>query len=367
MKIYYLVKRMEAIPPCMYNMQIIKDLGYEIIPVIGRATHQQKNILDTFDKAYVLEVSDVEIATAERIFFVFRYRRYVKKIMKEINSNDLLFIGTSDTAIHLYSLIKKNVIVLFLLELHEKPWYNNLFLKKIAHRTKTTAIVCCEKNRSRYLMSKWKLDKLPYSISNKPYHVSYKKNEENIDTSLKKIVKQLGEKKTVIYQSRHISYVQELMQLAKALKEINRDFVLVLIGEIPSDEIKEKIRKIYKNVIFAGAILAPMNLQLTSYGYIGVAVYQENVLNNMFCAPNKIYEYGAFGIPILCNDLPGLVETVGMKRAGVCVDWNSIDDIRRGIIEIDNQYEYYSKNALEMFEKEDNVQKMRKILSEIIN
>ena len=44
-----------------------------------------------------------------------------------------------------------------------------------------------------------------------------------------------------------------------------------------------------------------------------------NSLNRAFCAPNKIYEYSGLRIPAIGNEVPGLVNTIGAAKAGVCV------------------------------------------------
>ena len=128
---------------------------------------------------------------------------------------------------------------------------------------------------------------------------------------------------------------------------------------------KERISSIYPNIVWTGHISAPMHLEVTSYAMVGVAVYAENSLNNLFCAPNKTFEYASFGIPTICNDVPGLVETIGIKRAGVCVDWNDVGSIKCGIENLFASYDFYSKNAKEFYCSEDNKAILNKIILDI--
>lgn len=331
---------------------MLHDLDYEVVPVIGSTSDKLGVLLEEFNERYIMTSNPDFNSSMDKIIFSLKYKGFVKNISKLINKDDVVFLGTADTAIHVYSAVRHCRIALVLLELHEKPWFNNRVLRSIARSS--DCVICCERNRSRYLMGKWNLERLPYAISNKPYRMSQDRNMKNVDITVSQVVNEIGSRKAIIYQARHIHFADELVQLAKAMNKLDDSFVLVLIGEIDSEVTKDRICSVYKNTICSGLLHAPKHLEMTSYGYIGVTVYQETTLNNMFCAPNKIYEYGAFGIPCLCNDLPGLVETVGIGKAGVCVDWNEIERIKEGILEIEKNYQMYSENALKLYLNEDN-------------
>ena len=83
----------------------------------------------------------------------------------------------------------------------------------------------------------------------------------------------------------------------------------------------------------------------------------------MYCAPNKIWEYSGFGIPMLANDVPGLKYTVEANNAGICVDMSSVENIKNAIHGIDENYESYSKNSLAFFDS----CKVDKIVSNILD
>ena len=102
-------------------------------------------------------------------------------------------------------------------------------------------------------------------------------------------------------------------------------------------------------------------MEITSYARIGINFYRPNCLNKAFCAPNKIYEFSGFGIPIIGNDIPGLKNTIGLNNAGKCIDLTE-ENIIKAINEIDEKYEYYSKNAYNFFSKTNNLNTMKKLL-----
>lgn len=86
---------------------------------------------------------------------------------------------------------------------------------------------------------------------------------------------------------------------------------------------------------------------------MGIAVYDDSNLNNQFCAPNKIYEYAAFGIPMITSENLGLTETVGVYRAGRCVDFKNVDALADAMKDIRDQYKVYALNTRKFYEAAD--------------
>jgi glycosyltransferase involved in cell wall biosynthesis len=365
MRIFYCVRSLEAIPSCMYNILMLQDAGYIVIPVIGRSTKKLNGIFQQRKLNYIDgTVEKFPNKYIDHFILTACYIKCIRQALREYEEDDLIIFGTADSAISVRWLYKDKKFILCLKELHENPWYYPVILKKLSK--KAAGIICCEKNRARIIQFRWKLEKRPYVLSNKPYGYPTERYIEPSCKQTKEIIDIIKKKSVIVYQARHIHFAEELINLAQALKELNSDLMLVLIGHVDNEKDKMKIDSIYKNTLWTGHVRAPMHLEITSYAKIGVAVYAENSLNNLFCAPNKTYEYAGFGIPILCNDVPGLVETIGLSEAGLCVDWNNISSIKNSIDMILNNYDYYSKRALEFYASEDNVKVISSIVSEIV-
>ena len=86
---------------------------------------------------------------------------------------------------------------------------------------------------------------------------------------------------------------------------------------------------------------------------MGIICYDSSILNNAFCAPNKIYEYSAFGKPVLGNNIPGLKVLEDM-RFGKVVDENNAESIMTAIKDIEKAYSDYSESAGLFYSKCDN-------------
>lgn len=367
MKIFYCVKSLDGIPSCMYNIQLIHELGYEIIPILGSASKELvadlKKMNITFE---LLEKPDDKKCERKykKIFKFLKYRKFVKSIVKErSNKEDIVFIGTGDTAIALYDALKRQKKVLVLKELYDIPKYYQVVLRKMS--SNMTAIICCEKNRSRIIKFRWNLKQLPYTMPNKPIGHPRQKHLEPSSTLTKKIVNDIKGNKIILYQARHIHFVPELQQLAHALAGLKDTYLLVLVGTVDDEEEIKKVIDIYPNVYLTGHIPAPLHMEVTSYADIGVAVYQENSLNNLFCAPNKIYEYAGFGIPTIGNDIPGLVDTIQRFEAGECVQWDDVCAIEGAIQKIYQNYDEYDKRATNFYDQTDCYNIMERVINDI--
>ena len=53
----------------------------------------------------------------------------------------------------------------------------------------------------------------------------------------------------------------------------------------------KKYMEILSDLIYIPQIPSPQHLFVTSIAYIGILVYDPISLNQIFCAPNKIFEY----------------------------------------------------------------------------
>lgn len=368
MKVFYFVRSLEGVPSCMYNIQMIADSRYDVIVATGRSTASLNQVMDSKNIRYIDGNAQRGPhkgfrRVLNRVMLTVAARRSVKEAMRAYEDGDIVFFGTADTALAVKRYCKKSKNVLSLKELHEKPWSYPFRLKRLA--PKCSAVICCEKNRARVLQFRWKLQELPFTVSNKPYGYPTQRRLPPTCEETERIISQISSDKVIVYQARHIHFAKELIYLATALKQSGDNYQLILIGEVDNPADKEKISAIYPNVLWAGHIGSPLHLEVTSYADVGVAVYAESSLNNLFCAPNKIYEYAGFGIPSLCNDIPGLVETIGLKRAGLCVDWNDIDSIQRGVEELFADYDSYSTSAQSFYCSEDNCKKLRRIIETV--
>lgn len=365
-KIVYIVKtKLHYYPPCISQIRMIKDLGYDIEVLYGTSDNSALELLknEGIKCTKVGNISDDNVSKIKKANEWFKYRKSLLKELKKYDINSTIFwFGTAESVLPLKGKLYNKKYVVSLLELLDDNMLKVKLLKKIVKKALT--ITVCEETRGYIMRYWWNLDYLPYVFPNKPYNQIIDREHKPSIPETKTVMEKIKDKKVILYQG-IIQNSEEICEVAKALKFINKDYILLLMG-IDKYNSVDKIKKIYDKVEYVSYIPAPYHLEITSYAHIGITFYRNDSLNKAFCAPNKIYEYSGFGIPILANDIPGLKNTVGKYGAAECIDFKS-DIIIQAIKKIEHNYHDYSENAKEFFNSTDNKKTMEKLLEDIKN
>ena len=359
-KIVYIVKnKLHYYPPCVSQIRMLNDLKCNVEVLYGTSDNNILDILKSegINSKMIPNVSDDNSTKIKKIKIWYNYRKELKKILKKYDDNETIYwFGTAESALPLVGLLKGKKYVCFVLELLDEYKLKLFLLKKIMQ--KALAVCVCEKTRAYLQQTWWKLDRLPFVFPNKPY----KPLETNVEVKnqlVEDVMKKIGDSKYVLYQG-ILQNKEELIEIAKALNDTKEHYKFVLMG-IDKYKSIDEIKAYYSDIIYIEYIPAPLHLNITKNAYIGVAYYRPDSLNKVFCAPNKIYEYSGFGIPILCNDVPGLSNTVGIAGAAKCIELSS-KNITKAIDDINLNYSRYSTCCKEFFSNTDNVQTMRELL-----
>lgn len=270
--------------------------------------------------------------------------------------NPLIYIGSGDTAICLGKKLFNYQYFLHLRELYvEHPLYMKL-LKEYAHNSVKN--ITPEINRAYIYRVLWKLSETPYVIPNKPYFHPRNRNIElsGIDNNQISNLKP----KIILYQGEIGHSERDLTGLAKAINELD-NYTLVLMGR--DYNYVDKLQKINPSIVHIPFLTPPKHLIITSHAHIGIVTYSYLSLNTIYCAPNKIWEYSGFGIPMLGNRIPGLQNTVGNFILGSLVEMDNSKSIIKGINNIEENYETYSKNSLNFYDSVDISNLVKKLIN----
>lgn len=363
MKIVYIVKtKLHYYPPCVSQIRMIKKLKYDIEVLYGTSNESALKLLesDGIKCKKIGSISDENNSIVKKLFSWIKFRFALKKELKKYPKNTIFWFGTGESALPMICGLKGyNYIVSFLELYDEFPFRIKLF-GKIAREA--LAVTVCEIDRAYLMHYWWGLDKLPYVFPNKPYDLLRTKKAKPSIKEVKEVIDKIGNNKIILYQG-IIQNSEELVEVAKALNHTKTHYKFVLMG-IDKYKSIDIIKKHYSDIEYIEYIPAPYHLEITSYAQLGITFYRPDSLNKVYCAPNKIYEYTGFGIPVLCNNIPGLINTIGNSESGMCVDMKE-KDIVKAINMIENDYDKYSKNAINFFESTDNYSKMEELLKNI--
>ncbi|MCD8271020.1 MAG: hypothetical protein LUD46_23110 [Parabacteroides sp.] len=189
---------------------------------------------------------------------------------------------------------------------------------------KANKIICCEYNRAHITKALFQLKELPVILPNKPFSQEDGIDKEDIPPIVSTLKERYKNKKIILYQGA-FQPERQLDHFFEAVDSLPDEYVFFLMGT--DNEYKKALRKKYENKrnIFLPFLPSPLHLHVTQMAYIGVLTYIPlgkklgQMLNVLYCAPNKIYKYAKFGIPMITNDLPALKFAFLENKAGIAV------------------------------------------------
>lgn len=361
-KIVYILKpSVDIYPPCVSQIRIIKDLGYEIEVWFGHCGVATRSLLEASGVS-MIQLRFAPDSTTSKVGKLRNWLEYRHAVLKKMKAEDrdhvLFWFGTAESAIPLFPLDRKRRMVMSVLELMDDRKVSRFLSAHIAR--KCIAVTACEDNRANIMRFWWNLDRKPFVIPNKPYEIQISVNAKPSCGEVEEALRLIGDRPFVIYQG-IFQNVEYISKIAYALSQGTDMPLLVMMGS-DRRNIVPQIKKIYKNTIYIQHIQSPNHLEITSHALLGVVCYDHSSLNKLYCAPNKIFEYSKFGIPMLANDVPGLIHTVGAYKAGVCVDFDSQEEVAVGIEKLLVGHDEYSSNAINFYNSIDNRETVRRLL-----
>lgn len=206
----------------------------------------------------------------------------------------------------------------------------------------------------------WNLKEVPTVLPNKPYSINRGELSQSTQEALEKIK---SETRKIILYSGIITPERNIEEFATAIRS-REDYVLYVIGRSASGETYlNKLLDENPNIVYLGYHIAPSHLEFIQYAHIGLAPYvptQSKLhpeINALYCAPNKIYEYSAFGVPMVGTNVLGLLRPFEQYGIGKCAKDMTSKSILECVEYIDEHHDEMRNNCLKFFEK-DNLDKI---------
>lgn len=139
----------------------------------------------------------------------------------------------------------------------------------------------------------------------------------------------------LLYQG-GLSAGRNLEQLVSAMALVDLPHIhLVLLGDGQlGEQLQRRISRLglRQRVHLHRAVAQRELLEVTASADAGIIPYQATCLNNLYCTPNKLFEFIAAGIPILASDLPELRRLIDGNGIGQVGDLSSPPEIAAQIM-----------------------------------
>lgn len=379
MRTIYLILKEDIVfyPPVLSIINVLLDLNIKVVHIGVYSDNTQKSIYERLGVEFLPTIKyNGRTNLINKLTQQLKYRKQVENYLKskDFKEGDLIWMFQAETVCLLSNIVESYPTIIQPFEFFNPiiNWKYKLFNPSFdmgVTMRKAKAIVTCEYNRSQITKGIFALEKLPYTLPNKPY---LKEVETIVPDDIKNIISDIEiktkEKKIILYQG-VFSTDRKLNEFCEAITEMSDDYVLLLMGRQSSiyDSLKEKYES--NKIIFLPFIKPPHHLLITQMAHVGILSYIPNntkianVINPLYCAPNKIFEYGKFGIPMLGNDIPGLNYIFKEFHCGECISEPiTNDDIKKSIEKITNNYFVYSKGSKEYYSSVNLKQIITKII-----
>ena len=357
-------------PPTMALIDELVHAGMQVTVLTTIVNDQLKEVLPQSIKIKKIGSDYLYKAPAlKKLKNLFVVRRNLwKYIDMHYDDDTVLWVMSNITIKHMGMKLLHYRYNLHLFELMDRITYignctMGLNLEKLAHGAHK--VIVCEYNRAHITQTWFKLKELPLVISNKPMSNNFKRNSEiSHSEDAKKIIEKLKDKKLILYQG-VVDIERPVELIAKAVEELDDEYIFLVMTSNNCDHLK-----MYSKTIVMPYIAAPYHLEVTSHAFVGILIYTpvygtfSSPLNSIYCAPNKIYEFSQFGIPMIGNDIPGLKYTIEANHMGVCVEKMDAKSFSEAIQNITDNYDEYSKNAIDFNEGDNKSEVIIKALKE---
>lgn len=371
-------------PPMISLIDIMKELGEDIV-YIGHYTESPTT--QRFEQMGI-KLIKLGCIRKESDFYNLRlYRNYKKNLFTQLenlhlSSSDLVWYIYSYTANAVHEIVAHYRYVIHYFEYTSQkyswkyrllyPSYNQTEFAKGA-----IGIVHCEYNRAQIFRAINGLDKSPFVIPNKPYVKDEALNEKRMPDEIKSLItivkhKVVG-KRVILYQGYFESKERRLEEFCQAINMMPSEYVMIAMGKGPDDSYYQ-LKKKYESerIIFIPFIIPPYHLLVTQLASIGVMTYSppmltyDGVVNSLYCAPNKIFEYSRYGKPMIANNVPGLKYIFDEYHCGEVIEYPITPSlIIEALYKLFSNYDSYAEGAARYYNSIDLVEVVKKILYQI--
>ena len=225
---------------------------------------------------------------------------------------------------------------------------NELEFDQFDYCRKADYVIVPDENRGWIAYFIGKLNTMPLVLPNIPFvPLALNLNQETeIDIIRNKL--SANDIKVILYQG-HIDYKKRcLKELLTAVSKLPENIVLIIMPANYSDVLNlERINSDIKNlklsnqVFVINSVKAPNHLHTVQKADLGIGLYRPISLNQVYAAPNRLYEFTKFGIPVILPDFPHFKYlSVKYPFAINTVSPESVDDIVNTILNIFQEQNY---------------------------
>ncbi len=351
-------------PSVVSTCRWLRSAGCDVALVCVNPSASVTRELESVGVAVSVVPGTTEIK-AHPLVRVARWYRFAQSAWRHLDQllrpDTILWIAGAETAVALGPALFRRKFVLHLFELYDREWRFRIFLRRLVRNA--ALVVVPESNRGALVRLWYQPRMSPAVIPNKSFYSRPQIAAMSLaGTGVEPATLQalFNQRRTLLYQGLIDLNERDLLPLARVMHQSRGEWQFVLMGH----DLKsmDRIQRECPGAVHVPFVPPPYHLKITELAFAGAVSYSWNSLNSLYCAPNKIWEYALCRKPMLCNDVPGLVETVGRCEAGLCVDFNNEDSLSRALIQLVNEYPKFVRGSARLYDSFDAEQVFGELL-----
>lgn len=224
------------------------------------------------------------------------YNEFYKYLFKNRENIEVIWMGAWD--ILGIEIFKKNIKLVY--------HYHELETHKFKFCRKSDFVIMPEENRAWITFFEAKLKKHPLLLPNIPNYSGY---QMTLDPDIIRL--QESGKIVVLYSGLIDNQKRNLKELVYAFIMLPNEYHLVIMPSFVKirndfEDLIEtiKINELNAKVSILNSKNPPKHLDSMATADIGVGFYSPISLNNVYAAPNRLYEFVNFGTPVVLPNFP---------------------------------------------------------------
>ncbi|AXY43693.1 glycosyltransferase [Halomonas sp. JS92-SW72] len=203
---------------------------------------------------------------------------------------------------------------------------------------KADLVISANPERAEIMGRHYSIKNFSTYMRNIPERREIKEEEKiNVLESYPALVRKNDDECILIYQG-DVSFRRGLMRFVKVIKFLPNNYRIIIVGDGPDlGRLKETIKKhnIENRVSTLGRVENNYLPAITSHADIGIVTYPYEGLNNIYCAPNKLFEYSQAGICIISTDQPPIKKLLEGEEFSVLIqEEESLESVAHKIIKL---------------------------------
>lgn len=224
---------------------------------------------------------------------------------------------------------------------------------------KTDLVIVANQERAELMKEHYRLLQAPLVVRNIPPIPSSQFNKNEILMRYP-VLHRKHKKEILLVYCGNIDLDRGIENFVEAIKYLDERFRLILVGGGPDIDFLEAVVTklgLQDRVLFTNRVPHLEIHSILQMCDVGLITYSKNSLNDIYCAPNKIYEYAQAGLPIITTDQPPLRNIIDKYNIGAYISFSKDSDSKARLI----------AKQIELFVLNQDTVKLKSLIYKFIN